>query len=65
MRAIKVSGGVYIDYECTAVQKIQEGVFIPVGYRSNLTDDEFRKDLDAFLEKWFEQSEVSSTPKQI
>ena len=61
----EVSGGVYIDYGCTWIERIEHGVFIPTGTRSNLDDEEFQEDLRSFLEKWFGEKEHGSSQESF
>lgn len=53
MWPIKVSGGIFIDWNCSAVQKISRGWFIPDMGGNDQIDKEYRIELTAFLEKWF------------
>jgi hypothetical protein len=57
----EVSGGIYIDNECTGLTRVQAGVFIPTDYQNSMAEEEFRRDLFVFLEKWFPESVVLSS----
>lgn len=49
----KLSDGVFIDYGCNGIFPIKGGILLPD--RANCSDitDEYKKDLHAFLTKWF------------
>lgn len=53
MRPIKVSGGIFIDWNCSSVRKISDGWFIPNNCQPLTVMDEFNKELDSFIKKWF------------
>lgn len=53
MRPIKVNGGIFIDWNCSSVQKISSGWFIPDMGGNDKIDEDYRTELAAFLEKWF------------
>lgn len=72
MRPIKVTGGIFIDWNCSAVQKISKGWFIPEIGGNTQIDEEYRSELAAFLEKWFKhngkgsiQSAEAKLPMQV
>lgn len=52
-----VKKGIYIDLDCTAIIPVAQGIFIPTGYRDSEKEQKFQKDLAAFLNKWFSESE--------
>ena len=44
---------IFIDMECSGITPVSEGVFIPTGGVSNLTEEAFKRELQEFLDKWF------------
>ena len=53
MKAIKVNGGIFVDWGCSGIKKISPGYFIPENACTSDTEEEYRQELTAFLEKWF------------
>lgn len=53
MGPVKVNRGIFIDMECSGITPVPEGVFIPTEGVSNLTEEEFQRELQEFLDKWF------------
>lgn len=53
MHYYKLSEGVFIDYGCNGIFPIKGGILLPD--KANCCDmtDEYKKDLHAFLTKWF------------
>jgi hypothetical protein len=51
---IKMTGGIYIDYGCSGIVRIDRGIFIPTDYQTSDSEKEFQEDLKAFLDKWFQ-----------
>lgn len=46
--------GIYIGKQCSHIEFIQElSVIIPQHYHNNLKQDEYLKDLNHFIEKWY------------
>ncbi len=54
----KLSDGIFIDYGCNGVVPIKGGLLIPVDANCSDITEEYRKDLHAFLTKWFGGVEV-------
>lgn len=52
-----VKKGIYIDLDCTAIIPVAQGIFIPTEYCDSEEEQKFQKDLAAFLNKWFLESE--------
>lgn len=53
MDALKVSGGIFFDWKCTGIREIPPGYFIPENACTSDMEEEYRRELAAFLEKWF------------
>lgn len=51
---IKVDRGIYIDNACMEIKHISNGYFIPGCGQTSDTDQEYREELAAFLQKWFQ-----------
>lgn len=45
--------GIFIDYGCTRIVPIKAGLLIPANANCSDTEQEYKKDLHAFLNKWF------------
>jgi hypothetical protein len=51
MHFYEVDDGIFINMECSGIIKINKGIFIP--YWRDSREEEMRKELEPFLQKWF------------
>ena len=49
----KIEGGIYIDWNCNRVQKLENGIFIPTVMGLKEEQVSFDKDLALLLERYF------------
>jgi len=55
-----IDGGIFIDYQCSRVERLENGIFLSTSYRNSDTDKEFEADLKSFLDKWYPTTEYQS-----
>jgi hypothetical protein len=53
----KIEGGIYIDWDCNKVQKLEKGIFLPTGASNPKAQEKFDAALNRFLKKWYAASE--------
>lgn len=53
MDAKKLPSGIFIDSGCHGIIQMCAGYFIPETASTNLSEEAYQADLNAFLKKWF------------
>lgn len=54
----RIEGGIFIDYECSGIVRLEEGLFLSTAWHSSESDKRFKEDLREFLRKWYPDAEL-------